>query len=787
MTRPNFVTNSNNSFYKSSIYKFIIRWFFSTNHKCGVKTSSVLGASTLYRNAVTVKPLIIYLKYSKKIKQIFKVFIVKSLGKRTSIWVSSIRKACYLNIMDKKKWVYPSILFYGEKRLHIDLSCFFNVRNNLIVSQNLEETFTKYEQLKYNHKNDFGCLLKRSGRCRKPWNYNNLSGNVAPLSNAKREFSSLKSRKLKKLNERKNKHFNLIEVLADVNFLQEIYLNVKPQKYFRLNELDYNWFCRTSEKLVVGSFQFQPSIKVLVSFNYIKSKTKLFFVTPLSEKIVQQGMKMLLETIYEKKFLDTSHGFRPFKGVHKALEMIQLNWIGASWFLKFDVGKCYANIDFHRFINLLKEEIKDQRFLDLVAKLFNVHFASLGKNLDFSVFKTSVQKSSIFKIFLNIYLHKLDLEIAKINKEDPVDKNFERSFLCSLDPKFFRVRYVRYANHFLLGVSGSKKFALKIRDRIITFVRSDLKLTFYNTSLIQHINAGTVEFLGMVISSGFSFEFSKKLGTKFQLAKKNVNDNIKLHTSGLSVKKYKITRIILKYILKSDSKIVDNFCAKNIITTLQELTNLNSSYSINFSDYYINFFETVFGGKALITNKLENSLEISKQAAGKLQKNLTVLCKKYIKNHSNQILIKPYSVTFQIIAPLVDINRKLKKNGIISKLNKPKSIKNLIKWPDDKIVIWYRALGRSLLNYYSCCKNFCKVKNYVDYMIRWSAIHTLAEKYKSSCKIIIAKYTKDLILKDKYGVITASFLSYKEIKLMTRHFRSNVLHNTVDKIFEKIR
>ena len=80
---------------------------------------------------------------------------------------------------------------------------------------------------------------------------------------------------------------------------------------------------------------------------------------------------MILEHIYDGKFLDTSHGFRPSRGCHTALESINKKWAGISWFLEFDVEKCYDKIDRHRLVNILKENIDDSRFIDLIYKLFN--------------------------------------------------------------------------------------------------------------------------------------------------------------------------------------------------------------------------------------------------------------------------------------------------------------------------------------------------------------------------------------------------------------------------------
>lgn len=42
------------------------------------------------------------------------------------------------------------------------------------------------------------------------------------------------------------------------------------------------------------------------------------------EKIVQKGLQIILEAIYENLFLDCSHGFRPNRSTHSALKPIYL-------------------------------------------------------------------------------------------------------------------------------------------------------------------------------------------------------------------------------------------------------------------------------------------------------------------------------------------------------------------------------------------------------------------------------------------------------------------------------
>jgi retron-type reverse transcriptase len=41
------------------------------------------------------------------------------------------------------------------------------------------------------------------------------------------------------------------------------------------------------------------------------------------DKVVQRAIKKLIEPIFEKVFLDTSHGFRPNRSCHTALKEIK--------------------------------------------------------------------------------------------------------------------------------------------------------------------------------------------------------------------------------------------------------------------------------------------------------------------------------------------------------------------------------------------------------------------------------------------------------------------------------
>ena len=310
------------------ITSFVFRWLFSTNHKCGVLISFVLGDCNLYRNTVTVKHKIIHLKFSKEMKRILFVDIILSLGKRTFIIISSFGEASSGN--SNIIWSsHLNNLLCGVKGLCMIQNYKNNIRFSVVKSQDLEETQLNRGQLKYNYKGDPAIIGTHPGRYGKPRSLRNSNRNVVSLSSAKRNFSTRKPYNFKNLKMYKGKYVNLIEVVANIDFLQDAYQKIKSNSKIvtkvsnkeTLDDLNSNWFEKTSERLLDGSFNFTPAKRLMIP-KPNKPGLRALNIINSRNKIVQQALKMILECIYEPLFLDTSHGFRPSRGCHSALKSI---------------------------------------------------------------------------------------------------------------------------------------------------------------------------------------------------------------------------------------------------------------------------------------------------------------------------------------------------------------------------------------------------------------------------------------------------------------------------------
>lgn len=259
------------------------------------------------------------------------------------------------------------------------------------------------------------------------------------------------------------------------------------------------------------------------------------------DKVVQEVIRMILEAIYDSPygayFRPTSHGFRPQRSCHSALKEIREKWSATNWLIEGDVQACFDDISHHTLVDILRKKIADERFISLIWKLLKAGYLDIRGQRKNSLAGTP-QGGIASPILANVYLHELDVfveelqtrrEKGKAKRPNPhyrslvqkrrrliaKGKSKTREFqaisrrmrnLPSLvvnDPGFIRIKYLRYADDWLIAVSGSYAEASEIKQEIKTFLKDRLKLTLSEEKTkITHAKTEEALFLGTSIRMG---------------------------------------------------------------------------------------------------------------------------------------------------------------------------------------------------------------------------------------------------------------------------------------------
>lgn len=259
-------------------------------------------------------------------------------------------------------------------------------------------------------------------------------------------------------------------------------------------------------------------------------KTRPLGIPTWSDKLLQEVMRSVLEAYYEPQFSPTSHGFRPGRGCHTALKDIFHAWKGTKWFIEGDIKGCFDNIDHMILLSILREKVHDNRFLILVENLLTAGYL---ERWDYKPTLSGTPQGGIVSPLLaNIYLDRLDIYVERTlipdytrGKRRRINPEYQRianriSYLkrreadeetliplrkrlreteCNdpKDPGYRRLRYIRYADDFLLGFAGPRDEAEKIKEQLRTFLRDNLKLEMSpEKTLITHAETEKARFLG---------------------------------------------------------------------------------------------------------------------------------------------------------------------------------------------------------------------------------------------------------------------------------------------------
>jgi RNA-directed DNA polymerase len=282
-----------------------------------------------------------------------------------------------------------------------------------------------------------------------------------------------------------------------------------------------------------AAYRPSPVRRVLIPKQGQPGKFRGLGIPTVRDRVVQAALKNILEPVFEADFYPTSHGFRPGKSAHGALEHLRLllrpreagpeaqRRLPYQWAIEGDIKACFDNIDHHALMVRLRRRVGDRKVSQLVLAFLQ---SGILSEEQFTRNAAGTPQGGILSPLLaNIALGELDERYSRyawprrsrngpgreVKPLSDAKKIVARGTALRRDDLRSRripIAYpIRYADDFIILVgapTGPEQFeqareaALKEKEEVAAFLKRELGLELSETKTLVTPVTEPMRFLG---------------------------------------------------------------------------------------------------------------------------------------------------------------------------------------------------------------------------------------------------------------------------------------------------
>ncbi|KAK1575060.1 hypothetical protein Q3G72_002251 [Acer saccharum] len=547
---------------------------------------------------------------------------------------------------------------------------------------------------------------------------------------------------------------------------------------------------RNGQQLFENRFDIQSC-----SVDMSSSKGESFVLPNLKLKVLIEAIRLVLEIVYDERFVTFSYGGRVNMGRHTAIRYLKNSVENPSWWFVVSFNRREfdeRNVD--KLCLFMEEKIKDTMLIDLLKRLFDFKIMRielggcyLGRGLP--------QECGLCSILINIYFNGFDKELQemrlKIYEKNP---KFDSNELCSKSNVYYKplkIYAVRYLDEILVITSGLKTLTMDLKTWVLKFLEENLELNVDRVKTAIHSAVSEkIDFLGMELQavppsvlhppmSEKAVRARKKYPRQKEVRALELRNARERNRKKLGLKilnhVFKKQSNVFKFEFQIESEVRDIFktwadeVVQEFLGSLEErwswhrmlsrgdflsLRHIRDQMPEELIDAYDKFQEQV--NKHLTPVKVRKALEEEERRMQEEEE----------RRYGERTVEDLTRLCMKVSAPIELVRKAVKMAGFTNNMGRPRPISLLTALEDTDIIKWYAGVGRRWLDFFCCCHNFKMVKIVVSYHLRFSCILTLAEKHESTKCETIKHFTKDLKVTDMEGNEDVYFPTEREVKMM---------------------
>jgi len=240
-----------------------------------------------------------------------------------------------------------------------------------------------------------------------------------------------------------------------------------------------------------GSYQPQPVKRIWIP-KPGKAEQRPLGIPTIRDRVVQELLRMLMESIWESDFLNCSHGFRQ---EYRTMDCIRQIYTCCNthskyyWVIEGDIRKCFDKVNHKILLRLIRRRIADHRIVRLIDAQLKAGLMEDG--LFRETPEGTPQGGILSPLLANIYLHELDMwwyrKFESLTSGQKVKRRQNGQGMAKLK---------RYADDFVLLWNGTHQDALALKEELKVFLWEELHLELSEEKThVTHIKDG-FDFLG---------------------------------------------------------------------------------------------------------------------------------------------------------------------------------------------------------------------------------------------------------------------------------------------------